>query len=135
MATYREVVDVASLQCRLETGRTHQIRAHLAATGRPILGDTLYGGPTTIDGTTVPRLMLHAARLALPHPVTQAPLVLDAPLPRDFAALAALDVELGGAPVLDDGACSAAEHVEHRSPQRAAQNSGRAWIETLAPLP
>ena len=81
---------VARVTAHPHTGRMHQIRAHLAATGRPILGDTLYGGPTTIDGTTVPRLMLHAARLALPHPVTQAPLVLDAPLPRDFAALAAL---------------------------------------------
>jgi 23S rRNA pseudouridine1911/1915/1917 synthase len=55
------------------TGRTHQIRVHLASAGRPILGDTLYGGAAS------DRLWLHAWRLSLTHPVTGAPLELEAP--------------------------------------------------------
>ena len=55
------------------TGRTHQIRVHLASLGRPILGDTLYGGAPS------DRLWLHAWRLSLAHPVTGAPLELEAP--------------------------------------------------------
>jgi 23S rRNA pseudouridine955/2504/2580 synthase len=52
-----------------ETGRMHQIRAHLSLTGRPILGDPYYGGATSLVGQSVPRLMLHAERLAAPHPL------------------------------------------------------------------
>lgn len=51
-----------------ETGRMHQIRAHLASIGRPIAGDPYYGGPGSVAGLEVPRLMLHAARLSAPHP-------------------------------------------------------------------
>jgi 23S rRNA pseudouridine1911/1915/1917 synthase len=58
---------------RLHTGRTHQIRVHLASLGRPILGDALYGGA---EGD---QLWLHAWRLGLTHPVTGAPLQLEAP--------------------------------------------------------
>jgi len=69
------------------TGRMHQIRAHLAHAGTPLLGDRLYGGPQEIAGHPVPRTMLHAARLTLPHPLTGALLTLDAPLPADLRAL------------------------------------------------
>lgn len=66
-----------------ETGRMHQIRVHLMSLGCPILGDALYGeGPST-----APRLMLHAARLDLPHPEGKR-LVLESPLPEDFRQLA-----------------------------------------------
>lgn len=58
---------------RPRTGRTHQIRVHLASLGRPILGDALYGGAPS------DRLWLHAWRLALTHPITGAPLELEAP--------------------------------------------------------
>jgi tRNA pseudouridine32 synthase/23S rRNA pseudouridine746 synthase len=51
-----------------ETGRMHQLRAHLAAIGRPIAGDGKYGGLFALGGTAIPGLMLHAARLDLPHP-------------------------------------------------------------------
>lgn len=61
------------LVARLHTGRTHQIRVHLQHLGRPILGDSLYGG------TRDDRLWLHAWRLGLNHPVTGAPLLLEAP--------------------------------------------------------
>lgn len=63
------------------TGRKHQIRAHLAHVGAPILGDALYGGPGTPQ---LRRLLLHAARLALPHPLSGAKLVVSSPLPEDF---------------------------------------------------
>ena len=63
------------VEVTLDTGRTHQIRVHLAAIGHPIYGDTLYGGPAA------PRLMLHGAHLALPHPTGGATLSLAAPPP------------------------------------------------------
>ena len=72
------------MQMSPETGRMHQIRVHLMALGCPILGDALYG-----EGqATAPRLMLHAAKLELPHP-EGGNLVLEAPLPADFQASAA----------------------------------------------
>jgi tRNA pseudouridine32 synthase/23S rRNA pseudouridine746 synthase len=73
------------IQLAPETGRMHQIRVHLMSLGCPILGDALYG-----EGqATAPRLMLHAARLDLPHP-EGGRLVLEAPLPEDFRAAAEL---------------------------------------------
>ncbi len=63
---------------RPKTGRTHQIRLHLAAGGWPIWGDTLYGGPAH------PRLLLHAWRMTLPHPVLEREVTLTAPLPHDW---------------------------------------------------
>jgi 23S rRNA-/tRNA-specific pseudouridylate synthase len=63
-----------------KTGRTHQIRVHLAEYGLPILGDDLYGS----DQPPAPRLMLHATRLAFSHPITKREIVVDSPLPADF---------------------------------------------------
>lgn len=67
------------------TGRTHRIRAHLAALGAPIAGDTLYRGAAELAGEPVRRSLLHAHVLVLPHPRTGAPLRLVAPLPADLA--------------------------------------------------
>jgi RluA family pseudouridine synthase len=69
-----------------QTGRKHQVRAHLAARGLPILGDEAYGGVMQVSGVPVPRVMLHARRLTVPHPETGLPLRLEAPVPADFAA-------------------------------------------------
>jgi RluA family pseudouridine synthase len=80
------------IEARPHTGRTHQIRVHLAEGGRPILGDELYGGPLQLTGgagrggVAIPRVLLHAAELEFLHPVTQAPLRLQSPLPADFEA-------------------------------------------------
>lgn len=87
----------ALLEVDLLTGRTHQIRVHLAESGHPLLGDVLYGGMRRGDArvkavqTALGRQALHAARLAFAHPRTGVPRVFEAPLPKDFqAALQAL---------------------------------------------
>jgi 23S rRNA pseudouridine1911/1915/1917 synthase len=80
-----DTTDVAHLECKLETGRTHQIRVHLAAIGHPVVGDATYGGARS--AITVPRPMLHAAALALVHPVTGESLQFTSPLPADFVAV------------------------------------------------
>lgn len=77
--------------CRIETGRTHQIRVHMSATlDCPIAGDAVYGRPGWDKRLTpVPaRQLLHAWRLAFTHPVTRAPLAFTAPVPADFQAYA-----------------------------------------------
>lgn len=74
--------------CSLHTGRTHQIRVHMAALGCPLAGDALYGASL---GGELGRVFLHSWRLAFPHPVTGAPLDFRLPLPGELAAyLAAL---------------------------------------------
>ena len=78
----------ALVEARPETGRTHQIRVHLAHLGAPLLGDARYGGPRRVLELEVPRVMLHARRLSLAHPATGAVLSLEAPVPEDFRAVA-----------------------------------------------
>ncbi|MDR0233456.1 MAG: 23S rRNA pseudouridine(1911/1915/1917) synthase RluD [Zoogloeaceae bacterium] len=79
------------LLCRLETGRTHQIRVHLAHLGHPLLGDPVYGR-TRPNLPPFPRQALHACRLALVHPVTGETLCRESALPEDMANLL-LDLE------------------------------------------
>jgi RluA family pseudouridine synthase len=67
-----------------KTGRTHQIRVHLSEYGLPILGDNLYGADINVENDLVPRLMLHAAQLVFPHPVTRREISVESPLPDDF---------------------------------------------------
>jgi 23S rRNA pseudouridine1911/1915/1917 synthase len=84
--THFEVVeqrgDHALLRVRLETGRTHQIRVHLAAIALPVVGDPVYGVPDPVLG----RQFLHATRLAFPHPFTGEQVDVESPLPEDLAA-------------------------------------------------
>ncbi len=83
---------VALVEVRIHTGRTHQIRVHLSHIGHPLLGDRLYGGGMARGPVDVPRVMLHAGRLAFTHPHSGRKVVFEAPLPPDFvAAMAALD--------------------------------------------
>ena len=70
--------------CRLETGRTHQIRIHLAEAGHPIVGERVYIRDYKGALLPAPRPMLHAAELGFVHPVRGAPIKFDAPLPADF---------------------------------------------------
>ena len=86
-----------ALECRLETGRTHQIRVHMAHLKHPIVGDQLYGGPVRLprgaDETLVERLRgfrrqaLHAETLEFVHPASGEPLRVSAPVPGDLVAL------------------------------------------------
>lgn len=73
--------------CRIETGRTHQIRVHMASCGTPIVGDALYGKPALDHRLPYPptRQLLHAYHLALPHPITGEALTFTAEPPADFA--------------------------------------------------
>ncbi|MEA4862342.1 MAG: RluA family pseudouridine synthase [Victivallaceae bacterium] len=79
-----EDVPVALLKVNILTGRTHQIRVHLAHSGTPILGDHLYGGSRILH---VERQMLHAWKIKLPHPVTGQIMEFTAPPPDDFRAI------------------------------------------------
>lgn len=79
-----ETLGVSELVCRLETGRTHQIRAHLTCLGHPLLGDTLYGG--RLAGA-IKRQMLHAQSLAFDDPQTNMRVSFDSPLPADMQAI------------------------------------------------
>jgi len=94
--TYRDVADVAELECRLETGRTHQIRVHLAAIGHPVVGDGAYGGGR--PGVDTPRPVLHAAMLTFAHPTTGATMSFTSPIPADLTAVFASL----GEPISDD---------------------------------
>ncbi len=71
------------VECRLETGRTHQIRVHLESIGHPVVGDAAYGGARS--SLSAPRPMLHARRLSFAHPATGEEVTFEAPMPRDMA--------------------------------------------------
>jgi 23S rRNA pseudouridine1911/1915/1917 synthase len=89
----------ALVECRLETGRTHQIRVHMAQIGHPLVGDPVYGRRRALPKVTAPavaaaltgfpRQALHAAVLGFDHPVTRAPLRFEAQPPEDFTTLLA----------------------------------------------
>ncbi|GMQ26508.1 RluA family pseudouridine synthase [Algoriphagus sp. oki45] len=92
---------VSLIQCNLETGRTHQIRAHMRYLGHPLFNDAMYGGDKIRKGTQfakykafvqncfdlMPRQALHAMSLGFVHPVTQEKLYFEAPLPPDFSGV------------------------------------------------
>ena len=105
--THYKVVDqlgyVSMIECRLETGRTHQIRVHMAWFGHPLFNDEEYGGNRILKGTTftkyqqfvrncfnlLPRQALHAQTLSFDHPVSGKRLSFEAPLPADMVAVMA----------------------------------------------
>jgi 23S rRNA pseudouridine1911/1915/1917 synthase len=79
------------VECRLETGRTHQIRIHLAEQGHPVCGDKVYHGPPGVppvkDASGATRQALHAAELGFEHPISGKPLKFSTGLPKDLAKL------------------------------------------------
>lgn len=85
----RRFQDLTLLKVAPRTGRTHQIRVHLASIGHPVVGDTSYGAPARIriagvEQKTLPRTFLHASSIELAHPITGKPLAFTAPLPPDL---------------------------------------------------
>ena len=83
----RSVAGLSTVECRIETGRTHQIRVHLASLGCPIVGDPVYG-KSALDRKLVPapsRQLLHAWKLTLYHPTAGRQMTFTAPLPADMA--------------------------------------------------
>ncbi|MFZ5875910.1 MAG: RluA family pseudouridine synthase [Nitrospirota bacterium] len=90
--SHYEVVErfgrATSVAITLETGRTHQIRVHMAHLGYPVLGDSVYGGRRGVPPPDVPvrRQLLHAQQLGFLHPISGRPMVFTAPLPEDMAA-------------------------------------------------
>jgi 23S rRNA pseudouridine1911/1915/1917 synthase len=83
-----ELAGYTLVECRLETGRTHQIRIHLSERGHPVCGDKVYGrpqgAPETKDQSGAPRLALHATELSFEHPETGERLEFSMPLPPDL---------------------------------------------------
>ena len=93
-ATHYSVIEslgkYSYIECRLETGRTHQIRVHMAYIGRPVLGDTLYGGKTAeykLDGKPLEGQTLHAKTLGFIHPSSKEYIEFDSQLPEYFQKL------------------------------------------------
>ena len=88
-AVFERFAAATLLECRLETGRTHQIRVHMASIGHPLVGDPAYGRRQAADArlASFPRQALHAWRLALVHPATGEAAAWESPLPEDFASL------------------------------------------------
>ena len=98
--TIEQLRYVSLVRCTLETGRTHQIRAHMKYLGHPLFNDALYGGDQILKGTVftkykqfvkncfdlLPRQALHAKTLGFIHPITRERLEFDSPLPQDLAA-------------------------------------------------
>ena len=80
---YQPQTDTSLLKIHLETGRTHQIRVHMAYIGHPLVGDTMYG----TDETLLPRHALHCSEMAFAHPLTGEPLHFVSPLPPDMERL------------------------------------------------
>lgn len=97
----RDYTFVSLVHCRLETGRMHQIRTHMAHVGHPLFGDARYGGDRALRGVQTgdymqfvaeclaicPRQALHARRLEMPHPINGKVMRFEAPRPADFANL------------------------------------------------
>jgi len=88
----RQFRNAALVECRLETGRTHQVRVHMASIGHPLLGDPIYGRSRpehreTLNRLNFQRQALHAARLGFIHPVTSAALCFDSEIPQDMQDL------------------------------------------------
>jgi 23S rRNA pseudouridine1911/1915/1917 synthase len=90
--TLQPLADAALVECRLETGRTHQVRVHMASIGHPLVGDPVYGRTRTAHREVLKRLnfhrqALHAAELGFVHPVSKENLSFKSPLPSDIQEL------------------------------------------------
>lgn len=83
--TFDKPMATALVECELDTGRTHQIRVHLASIGHPVVGDPTYGGARS--SLSSPRPLLHAAKLGFRHPVSDVEMNFDADVPDDMSRI------------------------------------------------
>ena len=81
--TENGILTFSLINCILETGRTHQIRVHFSGIGHPLIGDTLYGKPSSL----ISRQALHSYKLSFTHPITKEEQCFTCPLPDDFQLL------------------------------------------------
>jgi 23S rRNA pseudouridine1911/1915/1917 synthase len=96
---WRRATTASLLECRLKTGRTHQVRVHMAHIGHPLIGDAVYGRNKVVPGLEIPiaRQALHAAVLGFQHPKTHKQMRFESAPPADFQALlASLDAFSAG---------------------------------------
>ncbi len=111
----RQLGEYSEIECRLETGRTNQIRIHLAEKSHPICGDVKYRGPfgqqPIADLSTAPRLALHATQLGFVHPVTQEVHDYQLPWPKDIQNL----IRRLSAPRLENAEPSTGKNKKARS--------------------
>lgn len=82
LETFVDPVEVSLVECRLDTGRTHQIRVHMGSIGHPVVGDARYRGER--QSLSVPRMMLHSTTIGFDHPVTGEHMSFESPLPADI---------------------------------------------------
>ena len=82
LETFVDPVEASLVECRLDTGRTHQIRVHMGSIGHPVVGDARYRGER--QSLTVPRMMLHSTTIGFDHPVTGEHMSFESPLPADM---------------------------------------------------
>ncbi|MBI4082367.1 MAG: RluA family pseudouridine synthase [Candidatus Lambdaproteobacteria bacterium] len=137
------------VECRLETGRTHQIRIHLAEAGHPLCGETVYNrprhvsrhaphhgprhGPPGAEPGGAPRIMLHAGELGFRHPRSQAALRFTMPLPPDFEAFLARRREHGVGAEAATARTPAEQGMPGQSPRAARAQRGAAGARPAAP--
>jgi 23S rRNA pseudouridine1911/1915/1917 synthase len=87
VTTLEQLSGATLIECRLETGRTHQIRIHLSEAGHPLLGERVYVRRYAGPLLDAPRVMLHATELGFLHPITGRPMHFTRPLPEDMSAV------------------------------------------------
>ena len=87
LETFVDPVEVSLVECRLDTGRTHQIRVHMGSIGHAVVGDARYRGDR--QSLRVPRMMLHSTTIGFDHPITGERMTFAAPLPDDMATVIA----------------------------------------------
>jgi 23S rRNA pseudouridine955/2504/2580 synthase len=127
---YRVIERAGNTACWMElqpfTGRTHQLRVHLAAIGHPIVGDGKYGGPDAfLSGSISRKMHLHARRIIIPHP-DGTPLDVEAELPEHFAAsLAQLGFNEADGEYIPDTSGDLTREDRSRSPRPTPSNTAR----------
>jgi 23S rRNA pseudouridine1911/1915/1917 synthase len=114
------------IECRLETGRTHQIRIHLSEAGHPLLGERVYGRDAPRRNVEVPRIMLHAFELGFEHPTSGRPLDFSSPMPEDMKRVLARLRRAGVEAPRDEPSGKVGDQRDHSRKDGRADRAGSA---------